>query len=389
MRRHCPACSSAAVEEFTTLRQLPVHGQSVFSNQQDALDLARADQVLTVCADCGFVFNATYDPELLDYSGQHEESQAFSPTFRAFASELAAGWVDRYDLRRELVLEVGCGKGDFLGFLVGAGAGRAHGVDPGLDLARLPGSGAVTGEVARFAPSDLSRSARALVCRHTLEHVPDVADFLAQVVSGVDPTLCRALLIEVPDLGRVLDEGAFWDLQYEHCSSFTATSLLGLFQRQGLDVVDLRLVYAGQYLVVEADPLQGRSAVPELAVPEPADVVRRCHGFARAVDAQLERWSAWFGAEQAAGREAVVWGGGAKGQVFLNALPGSGVARVVDINKGLHGGWMGGVGLPIVAPDSLRRDPPDSVVLMNGIYLEEVRSMLDGLGLQAVALQAV
>ena len=414
----CPACGSAATEVFSTLRQLPVHGQSVFARREDALDLLRADQVLTVCRDCAFVFNRTFDASLLDYSGRHEESQAFSPTFRAFAEGLARGWVQRYDLAGELVVEVGCGKGDFLRALVAAGVGRAHGIDPGLEPERLTGIDAITTEVARFAASATTRAARAVVCRHTLEHVPDVAGFLADVRDGADPQTCRALLFEVPDLGRVLAQGAFWDLQYEHCSSFTATSLHGLFTRAGLHVRDLRRVYDDQYLVVEAaldgpdapapdhlapahlapahlapDHLAPDHLAPDHLAPDHLasvqDVVDACRGFGRAVDAQLDRWSAWFAERAAAAEEVVVWGGGAKGQVFLNALPGSGVRRVVDINAGLQGGWMGGVGLPIVAPQALVAEPPDEVLLMNGIYLAEVRRTLDDLGLPRVGLRSV
>lgn len=345
--------------------------------------------MLTVCHACGFVFNATFDATLLDYSGRHEESQASSPTFRAFAADLARGWVDRYALQGETVVEVGCGKGDFLSVLVAAGAGRAHGVDPGLDLARLPASEAVTGEAAWFAPSEVSRSAAAVVCRHTLEHVPDIPGFLATVLSSVDRGRCRALLFEVPDLGRVLDEAAFWDLAYEHCSSFTATSLLAVFRRAGVDVVDLRLAYSGQYLVLEADPVRDRSTGTLVDVATPDEVVESCRRFAAKVEAQLARWSAWFQERAAAGREVVVWGGGAKGSVFLSSLPTSGVRRVVDINPGLQGRWMGGVGLPVVAPEALRGDPPADVLLMNPIYMGEVRSTLDALRLERVALTAI
>ena len=380
----CPACSGTDTEVFTTLRQLPVHGTVVCRTQEEARALAKADQVLAVCHGCAFVFNATFDPSLLDYSGQHEESQAASPTFRAFAAELARGWVDRYSLRGELVLEIGCGKGDFLGLLAQAGAGRAHGVDPGLDPARLPADPAVSGEASPYAPSATSRRAAAVVCRHTLEHVPDPDRFLGQVVQGIDRDRCRALLFEVPDLGRVLDEAAFWDLQYEHCSSFTTTSLQALFARHDLPVLDLRRVYADQYLVLEAAPGARPGAVPD--VPPVVDVVARCRTFAARVEAQLHQWSSWFDDRRTAGRDVVVWGGGAKGSVFLSALPECGVRRVVDINPGLQGRWMGGPAVPYAAPSALRSDPPDDVLLMNPVYRAEVRRMLDDLGLTDVAL---
>ena len=384
----CPACGGSSTEVFLTLAGLPVHSTAVCETREQALALPRADQVLTVCHTCALVFNSAFDPSLLDYSGHHEESQAFSPTFTAFARELAEGWVERYGLRGEPVVEVGCGKGQFLELLVDAGVGHAHGIDPGLDLARLPATDAVTGDVARFSPSELSRTARALVCRHTLEHIPDVGDFLRLLQDGIDVNRCRVLLLEVPDVGRVLDEAAFWDLQYEHCSSFTATSLSGLLQRHGMELLDLRLVYGGQYLVAECDPKPGRVAAVDLPVQPVPEVVERCRRFATDVGRNLEHWQEWFAARGAAG-EVVVWGGGAKGSAFLSSVEGTGVRRVVDINPGLQGHFMGGTGLPIVAPEALADEPPAAVLLMNGIYLGEVRDVLDGLGLVDVELVAV
>jgi len=386
----CPACASRDTEVFFSMRNLPVHGQAVCHTREEALELTRGDQILAVCHGCGFVFNVAYDGDILDYSGAHEESQAFSPAFRAFATDLAEGWTRRYGLDDELVVEVGCGKGDFLRLLSEAGVGRAHGIDPGIDLDRLPEGGRITGEKAYYEPSDLTRSAAAVACRHTLEHIPDVSDFIGAIVAGIDPEHCRALLFEVPGLSRILEGAAFWDLQYEHCSLFTAGSLLALFERHGLEVLDLRLVYSDQYLVIEADPVGGRqSPQPFADVPSVSEVVAGCRNFADAVAAKLDHWANWFRAQSDAGRRAVVWGGGAKGVVFLNALPAGSVDRVVDINKGLQGNWLGGVGVPIVAPQQLQEDPPDVVLLMNEVYLDEVRGMLDGMGLEDVELLAV
>lgn len=386
----CPACAQPGAEVFYRLMGLPVHATAVSRTPEQARGQVRGDQVLAVCHGCGFVFNTRFSPDVLDYAGEHAESQAFSPTFRAFAAELAQGWVERYDLAGESVIEVGCGgRGDFLGVLVEAGVARAHGVDPALAVELLAGRPGLSGERAVFAPSARSRSAAAVVCRHTLEHVPDVQGFLTGIADGVDAQVCRALLFELPDFGRVLDDGAFWDLHYEHCSNFTASALRSLFERTGLDVVSLRRVYGEQYLIIEADPRRGRAAERghHVLAREPVpDLVERCRAFARAADERDAQWRSWFEAERAAGRDAVVWGGGSKGSVFLSALGDVGVQRVVDINPGLQGGYLPGSGVPIVAPEQLREAPPASVVLMSPVYAVEVRRMLDELGLGRVAL---
>ncbi len=75
----------------------------------------RGDLRLGFCAACGFITNTAFDPSLQDYGVAYEETQGFSPTFNAFAHELARRWVDALRPRAaSSVLEIGCGKGEFL-----------------------------------------------------------------------------------------------------------------------------------------------------------------------------------------------------------------------------------------------------------------------------------
>jgi hypothetical protein len=200
------------------------------------------------------------------------------------------------------------------------------------------------------------------------------------------------LLAEVPDLGRILTDGAFWDLQYEHCSYFTPDTLAGYLGRLGFDVLDVRTTYTDQYVVAEASPAQHPAPTGE---PGPAAELDRlhllCEGFATHTLGRIAHWGSWLDDRSAAGEPVVVWGGGAKGLTFLNMLRdhAATVSAVVDINPGLQHHYIGGLGLPIVAPHDLVAAPPRTVLLMNPVYAGEVRSLLDELGLQATEIVTV
>ena len=56
-------------------------------------------------------------------------------------------------------------------------------------------------------------------------------------MSEQNPTL---VFFEVPDTMRILREGAFWDIYYEHCSYFTPGSLARRFRRTGFDINELK-----------------------------------------------------------------------------------------------------------------------------------------------------
>ena len=89
--------------------QVPVHSVVLLRTREAAVSYPRGDLQLAFCGACGFVSNVAYDPSLQDYSSDYEASQAFSPTFGAFAVNLARRLVADYDLHRKTIIEVGCG----------------------------------------------------------------------------------------------------------------------------------------------------------------------------------------------------------------------------------------------------------------------------------------
>nr|WP_239028784.1 class I SAM-dependent methyltransferase [Pseudonocardia acidicola] len=391
----CPACDAASPAPFFELTGLPVHGTAVLPDPAAARAVPVGDQVLVLCEYCGLVFNRSFDERLLDYTGQHEESQHHSPRFAAYADEITKDWVARYDLTGRHLVEIGCGSGDFAAELLSAGVGRVTGVDPHFtpDRVRPQLAGRLTAVPEFFAADMVEPSTAALVCRHTLEHIPALAGFGAEIVAGMRGARTPLLLAEVPDLGRILTEGAFWDLQYEHCSYFTPTTMHGFLTGLGFDGPEVRTTYSDQYVVAEAR-LGDRPIEPvALPVAELDRLRAGCRSFADRVAEQIGRWRTWLDERAAAGDPVVVWGGGAKGLTFLNVVGGPSreapVRAVVDINPGLQGRHMGGLGLPICGPDDLVGSRPRSVLLMNPVYLGEVRDMLDARGLESTELLAV
>ena len=89
------------------------------------------------------------------------------------------------------------------------------------------------------------------------------------------------------------------------------------------------------------------------------------------------------------GKKIVLWGSGSKGVSFLTTLSvPEEIEYVVDINPYRQGHYMSGTGHKIVGPEFLKEYQPDVVVVMNGIYCEEIGKNLQEMGLhpQMVAL---
>lgn len=387
---NCPSCGSTKTEQFFELRGLPVRGVEIFENPADARAMAIGDQRLALCHGCGMMFNASFDPNLVDYRLHQEESQHHSPRFVAYARELAGDWVERFSLRGRGIVEVGCGKGDFLREMLRAGTGHALGIDPSFTADEIGAEfvGRLEAITDEFRTGQIPPATEAVLCRHTLEHIARPSEFTSEIVKGMALAGTPHFLMEVPDMGRILDVGAFWDMQYEHCSYYTPVTLAAILSRCGLAVDRAYLTYDDQYIVAEAHLDEAGSRVQDLT-EEIASLRRRVQSFSRLVEQIFIKWTGWF--EERAGKrdDVVVWGAGAKGLTYLNYLKPTNVDRVVDINPGLQGKYLGGVGLPILAPEQLADRPPTHVLLMNPIYRDEVRGILDRIGLSTVELACV
>lgn len=391
----CPACEADDLETFHRAAEVPTNSCLLLDDAAEARQFPRGVLDLSLCRRCGFITNSAFDPRRAEYSDRYEETQGFSARFVDFGRDLAKRWVERHDLHDKHVLEIGCGKGEFLVWMMEAGAGSGTGIDPGVDPARLEGDAADRVDwVADFYDeryADLA--ADAIVCRHTLEHIHPVREFLTMVRDNIGDRPDTVVLFELPDVVRVLEEVAFWDTYYEHCSYFSAGSLARLFRRCGFEVTDLARAYDDQYLLIEARPSTPQAAAAGRVFELEDDLERLRRGVASFRDGFTEtvhRWDAEFEEVAARGGAAVIWGGGSKGVAFLISLAMDGqVIGAVDINPHKHGRYIAGTGHRVLAPSELPALAPELVVAMNPVYLEEIRRDLDALGLADTRLTAV
>lgn len=387
----CPNCLSQGMSRFYHVANVPCHSCLLMPTRDAAINYPRGEIELGFCPACAFVGNVRFDASLHEYSTRYEETQGFSPTFNAFAKQLALDCINRYNVRNKTVLEIGCGKGEFLALMCELGPNKGIGIDPAYVPTRMNSSAAGRIEFIQdfYGPKYSHLGGDFICCRHTLEHIPDTYNFMKLIREAIGDKTESDVFFELPDATTtVFQPLGFWDVYYEHCTYFSAGSLARVFRATGFDPYQLERCYGEQYLLIGAKPVE-RASSPLLPLEDDLhDVRRQVVRFAEHVMRRRAQWRREVEEIIGRGEKVVIWGSGSKGVAFLTTL---GITEdmipyAVDINPFKHGKFMPGSGQEIVSPERLIEYRPDHVIVMNPIYCNEIRANLAKLGVSAELL---
>jgi 2-polyprenyl-3-methyl-5-hydroxy-6-metoxy-1,4-benzoquinol methylase len=381
---HCPSCGSAQTFLFFSQNHLPVHSVRLLYSKDEAQHFPTGQMDLAFCSQCGFIWNASFDPDLQDYSDEYESTQAYSPTFNRFAANLAQRLVDNFDLHQKDIIEIGCGQGEFISLLCQLGQNRGIGFDPSFDPNRPSPADQdpSTSIIADYYSEKYAHlKADFICCKMTLEHIRDVATFMGTVRRSIGENKDATIFFQVPDVSRILEEFAFWDIYYEHCSYFSMGSMARLFRSQGFNVERIWREYGSQYLLISAKPASGQPTPPLSDENDLQEVAQGVTRFSNQLPAILDHWREVICEQYDQGKKVVLWGSGSKGVAFLTTL---GIFKeiqyTVDINPNKTGTFMAITGQEVVAPDFLASYRPDLVIMMNPLYRKEAGDRMAEMG---------
>jgi len=375
----CSSCGSKDMSAFYKVNDIPVNSCILLSTKQEALDFPRGNVVLGFCKKCGFISNVAFDRTKVNYSSSYEDQQSFSSTFNKFAEVLAKRLVEKYQLRNKTILEIGCGKGDFLALLCRLGPNSGIGIDPAHIKGRISGkvSDRLSFVTDFYSQKYANYHADFVCCRHTLEHIPNVFEFVNEIRQSIGKRMNTTVFFELPDVTRVLREQAFWDIYYEHCSYFSLGSLARLFRRCLFDVTDLCKAYDDQYLLIEAQPASQLSNKANSLEEDVSKTASDIQFFTLHYRKKLAQWRDLIKSHNDSGKRVIVWGSGSKCVAFLSTLGFKDeVDYIVDINPFRHGKFIPGSGKEIMSPQFLKKSKPDLTIVMNPIYCEEIKQMI-------------
>lgn len=381
----CRHCKSPLLHDFLDLGFAPP--SNAYLSQAD---LGAAEVwlplKLRVCPDCWLV--------------QTEDFAAAQELFRddyAYFSSTSSSWLEharRYtqritqDLaldRNSFVVEIASNDGYLLRNFVQSGI-PCLGIEPTAGTADAAAAQGIP-VIREFFGTELARRLAAqgrladlLIGNNVYAHVPDINDFTAGLKILLRPG--GTLTLEFPHLLRLIRETQFDTVYHEHYSYLSLYTVARMFTAAGLRVFDVEELptHGGSLRIYGChsdDPRPTREAVDAVIRDEHTAGLRDLATY-RAFQPRAERIKddlvCFLIAQKRLGKKVAAYGAAAKGNTLLNfaGIRGDLISYVCDAAPAKQGKFLPGSHIPIVAPDMLREQRPDLLLVLPWNILHEV-----------------
>jgi len=310
------------------------------------------------CTECDFI-QLRESPLPSGYYRIYDKSTSHSRQAQTHQVELAAELGARFNLRGKRILEAGCGDGFFAAALRDLGA-TVQAVEPGRPSAEatrargVPVTEAFLGTDNPIEPESID----VFVARQVISHVLDLDGFMAAVALFLKPD--GLAIIEAPNVNTAIEKRRFFDFFADYANYFAPGTLTELFRRYGCGLEEITARSASEHFLA----VYRKSAV--------SDFMESFEGLVHDVR-QL------VASEQQQGHRIACWGAGGRGIAFISLAglgPGD-IEFVIDSSPEKQGLYTPGSHLPVVAPDVLKDQSVDCLIVTALAYKDEILELLE------------
>ena len=393
------ACLSNRSSMLLNLGLSPVSNH-LLENSRTFEDEPKFPLEVHVCNNCGL-------SQLTHFLGK----ESLFPADYAYFSSYSESWLEhckKYTDQlieseklepKDLVIEIASNDGYLLKNFVNAGI-NALGIEPTLNTANVAINQNKVPTLIDFFSAELAsrlkrdnKVPKLLIANNVLAHVPDIRDF----VEGISILLGAESIatIEFPHFYNLLRNTEFDTIYHEHYSYINLHPLKSLLSEFNLEVFyveqipthggSLR-VYVAQHGARKVDKSVGQVLNLETELDPQLESIRV--DFRKSVEGVRSKAKREIEELVGSHGKLIAYGAAAKGNTFLNfcELSNEHFQAVIDKNPAKIGKLTPGSRIPIKNLDFLIDYRPKLIVLLAWNLVEEVRKMLDELGLQEIKI---
>jgi SAM-dependent methyltransferase len=381
----CLGCSARLPEPFLDLGVTPLANSYVRPERVGERE-PTFPLLVAYCPSCHLVQLTDLVPPEEMFS-DYPYFTSFSDSHLAHARRLADSLISRFNLNGETrVLEIASNDGYLLQFFQKQGI-PVLGVDPAKNIAEHAISKGIPTLNRFFEPAAVPdiRSefgeANVIIGNNVFAHVPTTNQFLKAVHDCLAPD--GRAIFEFPHLLELLRHSEFDTIYHEHVFYFSLTAVSKLAEGAGMQVFDVERhpIHGGSLRVfLQKNPVH--AVTPNvstlLAEEETAGLTsaHRYQEFCKEVEHLREELLYLLQTLKSSGKRIAAYGAPAKGNTLLNycGIAADLIDFTVDRSPHKQGLLLPGSKIPILAPDALRQEKPDYVMILPWNIAEEIVS---------------
>lgn len=352
MAINCRVCGSICYKNnLLSYSNMPSSAQG-FLTTEDLKSDSGSDLFIVQCKSCGLI---QLDNDPVPYFREVIRASAFSEEMRKFRLKQFKSWAKEFNLIDKKILEVGCGKGEYLEILSDVGV-DAYGIEYSRESVEycIDKNLKVTQGFLGNNNSDISDNKfDGFMCLSFMEHWPEPNKVLNRLSMSLNEGAMG--LIEVPNFDMILEDGLYSEFISDHLLYFTKETFVFTLQLNGFEVLSCESVWHNYIL----------SAVVRKRVKADLDFFE---GFRSQVKHDLDLFLEKFPEKSVA-----IWGAGhqALATISLTSID-KNIRYIVDSAVFKQGKYTPASHIKIVSEEALKKDPVDGLIIMAGSYSEEI-----------------
>jgi SAM-dependent methyltransferase len=309
------------------------------------------------CQDCGLV---QFDTVPVDYYKKVIRAGGGTTTMKNLRREQYADFINRFDLQKKKIIEIGCGQGEFLSILSEFDV-NAFGIEYDQNLAdKANKSGLVVYKMFIDNKESIIPNGPydAFVQFNFLEHQPNPNEMLKGIYHNL--TENGVGLVTVPSLEYILKHDGYYELIRDHIAYYSEETLKLLFQKNGFDVVECKTVNKDTHsiLVKKRIPLDISEWLTNYTILK-------------------EEFDHYLQERREKKKTIAIWGAGHQGFTIASTLELSGkVSYIIDSAPFKQGKFAPASHIRIVSPDYFFDHPVDAIIIIAPGYTDEIAKII-------------
>ena len=335
------------------LFNMPKSAQN-FPTRDDIIDEKGDDLQVFQCSGCGLVqLNAIPVPYYKDVI----RAAAYSSDMKEYRVNQFNKFLKKYKLKNKKLLEVGCGKGEYLSIMKQCGA-DVYGIEhlkESVDVCILDSLQVTKDYIDTLNYKNTNSPFDGFFILNFLEHIPDINSLLKGIVNNL--TEDGIGLVEVPNFDMILEKNLFSEFISDHLYYFTKNTLIRTLEINGFEVLECKNIW---YDYIVSVVVRKRKKL-DLSIfrKKRIDLSKELHNF---ID-DYENVAIW-----GAGHQALA-------VIALTEIQNK-IRFVIDSAPFKQGFYTPGTHLEIVSPHKLDNSI-DAIVVMAASYSDEIAKIIE------------